>query len=324
MNTIAGPADPPQLHDRARGLLIGAGLGDAMGAAFEGRTNITDLALREHEASTRRLTYTDDTALTIAVAEHLLHRADQGGHVLNEAELASGLANTWKAEPWRGYGAAAGSLFDQVSSGASWRATATSLFGGKGSYGNGGAMRCTPIALVAKSAHHAAELGRRSALVTHMHPDAQHGAAVQACGAYFALHSPTDRPIEPQSFIERLVKTIRDPEWEERLRTVRDHLGHCDPRRAAKAIGNDVRATHSVPLALWAFLTHPDNPVEVVRQCIRAGGDTDTIASMAGALAGARHGCSAWPSNWIGRLEGSRRLHELADRLGSHHLLAPS
>ncbi len=293
-----------------------------MGASFEGRHVVTDMALREHEDSARKLTYTDDTALTIAVAEHLLHQAERGDHVLNETDLAARLASAWKAEPWRGYGMGAIEVFTKLSAGASWRATATSQFGGQGSYGNGGAMRCAPVALLAKSAHQAVELGRRSALVTHMHPDGQHGAAVQSCSAYFALHSPADRPVDPHSFLDRLIKAVRDPGWEERLHAVRERLGVSDARRVAHEIGNDVRATHSVPLALWAFLNHADKPVEVIRQCMRAGGDTDTIASMAGALVGARHGIAAWPQRWVERLEGHRRLHDLADRLGTQLAVA--
>ncbi|GAA0536687.1 ADP-ribosylglycohydrolase family protein [Saccharopolyspora thermophila] len=299
--------------DRARGLLTGVGLGDAMGAPFEGKPSVGERALREFERSPDQLRYTDDTALTIAVAEHLLSRARHGGHLLDEAELAAALVEAWTREPWRGFPRTAAGLFEQISNGMPWRDAAVAVFRGSGSFGNGGAMRCAPVALAASSAHHAAELGRRTASVTHGHPDGQEGAAVQACGAYLALHAA--QPLDTESFLSRLVRVIRDPGWARRLEAVAAQLGHRDPHRAAEALGNDVRATHSVPLALWAFLAHHDSPVDVVRQCIRAGGDTDTIASMAAALTGALRGAAGWPQSWLRRIEGMALLHELADRL---------
>ncbi|MEV0703399.1 ADP-ribosylglycohydrolase family protein [Saccharopolyspora sp. NPDC050389] len=303
----------PPAHDRARGLFTGVGLGDAMGAAFEGKPSVTELTLREFEHSNHQLRYTDNTVLTIAVAEHLLERASHGGHLLDEGELAAALTCAWTREPWRGFTSSAAEMFERHNSGMPWRDAAVSLFHGQSSFGNGGAMRCTPVALAAQSAHHAAELGRRTASVTHTHPDGQEGAAVQACSAYLALHDCGR--LDPESFLDKLAHEIHEPEWVRRLHAVAAQLGHRDPHRAAEALGNDVRATHSVPLALWAFLAHVEAPADVVRQCIRAGGDTGTIASMAAALAGALRGAAGWPQSWLRRIEGLPRLHDLGDRL---------
>ncbi|MGI8306162.1 ADP-ribosylglycohydrolase family protein [Saccharopolyspora hattusasensis] len=300
-------------HDCARGLFTGVGLGDAMGAPFEGKPSVSELTLREFEHSNHQLRYTDDTALTIAVAKHLLERARLGGHLLDEGELAAALACAWNREPWRGFATSAADLFGQLNSGVPWRDAAVSMFRGQGSFGNGAAMRCAPVALAAQSAHHAAELGRRAASVTHGHPDGQEGAAVQACSAYLALH--TSGSLDPESFLRKLAHVIHEPGWVRRLQAVAAQLGHRDPHRAAEELGNDVRATHSVPLALWAFLGHAESPVDVVRQCIRAGGDTDTIASMAAALTGAMRGAAGWPQSWLRRLEGLDRLHDLGDQL---------
>lgn len=67
---------------------------------------------------------------------------------------------------------------------------------------------------------------------------------------------------------------------------------------------------------MLAFLRHPDQPAEAIRFAIRAGGDTDTVAAMAGAIAGARDGTRhPLPSSWIERLEAASRLIALADCL---------
>jgi poly(ADP-ribose) glycohydrolase ARH3 len=74
------------------------------------------------------------------------------------------------------------------------------------------------------------------------------------------------------------------------------------------AVGNVVTALRSVPAALTAFLRHPDSPPDAIRFAIELGGDADTIASMAGAAAGARGGRESLPGNWIDRLEDLPRL----------------
>ena len=70
---------------------------------------------------------------------------------------------------------------------------------------------------------------------------------------------------------------------------------NASPSYAAEELGNDASALLSVPAAVHAFLQDPDHPGDVVRYAIRAGGDADTIASMAGALAGARSGTHGLP-----------------------------
>ena len=64
-----------------------------------------------------------------------------------------------------------------------------------------------------------------------------------------------------------------------------------------------IHAVVAVPCALWAFLTHWQKPAECLVEAIGLGGDTDTIASMTGALAGALHGQQWLPKSWYDGLE---------------------
>ncbi|GAB3502136.1 ADP-ribosylglycohydrolase family protein [Amycolatopsis cihanbeyliensis] len=80
------------------------------------------------------------------------------------------------------------------------------------------------------------------------------------------------------------------------------------PEQAAHALGNDAFALGSVPTALTAFLAHPDDVAQAIRYAIQAGGDANTIAAMAGTLAGARNGATILPRSWIERLEAAGRL----------------
>jgi poly(ADP-ribose) glycohydrolase ARH3 len=68
-------------------------------------------------------------------------------------------------------------------------------------------------------------------------------------------------------------------------------------------IGNDVRAHHSVPAAICAFLLHADSFTDALTFAVMLGGDTDTIGSMTGAIAGALHGLQAIPEPWLSGLQ---------------------
>jgi ADP-ribosylglycohydrolase len=67
--------------------------------------------------------------------------------------------------------------------------------------------------------------------------------------------------------------------------------------------------------AMLCFLLFPDDPVSVVRRAAVTSGDSDTIACIAGAFAGAYHGINAWPGDWIERIEYRGRLQNLAEAL---------
>lgn len=305
----------PDRQDRARGLLLGAALGDALGAPFEGAVRVRREMVTAEEDAESQLGYTDDTALTLVLAEHLAERA--GDEPLDEDRLAREFAQAWAAEPWRGYGPGAQEIFRQIDEGDDWRIAARSSFGGQGSFGNGGAMRAAPVALVARELAEAAELARRSARITHAHADGESGAALQACATYLALHSDPDESLDLADILHQLGQVLCEQHWLTKLEAVTAVSPEPDPERAARWLGNGVEAVQSVPVALVAFLTNPGSPADAIRWAVLAGGDTDTIASMAGALAGARNGARGLPPAWVSRLEHADRLTAVADRLAA-------
>lgn len=294
-------------RDRALGLLLGAALGDGLGAPFEGRLAVEPEELAALEAARGVLAHTDDTALMLPLAEHVARR---GG--VDRAELAQEFARAWRAEPWRGYGGAVPHVFGLLEAGTPWERASRSTFGGQGSFANGGAMRVAPVALVATDLAHAAELGRHSAEVTHAHDDAQRGSALQAAAAYLALRGG----LGPAGVLRELASVVEAPAWRDKLAVVAELLDRRPPpERAAQALGNDVSALGSVPVALLAHLLHLDDPMGAIRYAIRVAGDADTIAAMAGALAGARSGAAALPPELVDRIEARKRLRGLAAAL---------
>ncbi len=297
--------------DTARGLLLGLLAGDCFGAPFEGGATVGEAAVRALERTGEPLRYTDDTALAFAFAAHLAEHGE-----VRIDRLAREFADTWRAEPWRGYGAGAARLFARVAEGTPWEQAAREQFGGSGSYGNGAAMRVAPAALAARDLGHAAELARRSALPSHAHEDGTLGAVCQAGAAFLAAHQDPGIRLDTAGFLGALSDTLGSARWRDSLERAGTLLrAGASPERAARELGNGVAAPESVPSAVYAFLREPDDLAACLRFAVRMAGDTDTIAAMAGALTGARCGPATLPASWRARLEGAERAVALADRL---------
>jgi len=301
---------------RVRGSILLAACADALGAPFEGAVEVDpDEVVRLLEKPPDRLRWTDDTALTLVLADHLSRR--QG--TIDQDELAIEFAAEWSRDPDRGYGAGASEQFARIAAGVSWTRTSAELFAGQGSFGNGAAMRVASVGLVPGLGLSAvAARARRSAAVTHTHPLAQDGAVVQAVAVALAARSAESAPIAVDQFLAAVAAQVRTPEFRSALAQVQALTRRCaTPSQVAEAVGNGVNAVQSVPAALAAFLASPEWPREVVRFAICVGGDTDTIAAMAAAICGARRGEKDLPVLWGLRVEASRRLSRVASALAT-------
>jgi len=138
-------ADPATatLRSRYRGAILGAAIGDALGAQYEGTARLLPEEIQYLLTDPHDLRYTDDTAMTIALAESLIAF---GG--FDPDHMASTFADAFWAEPGRGYAGGPPAMFEEMRKGRTWREASRSEYEG-GSFGNGGAMRVTPAALFA-------------------------------------------------------------------------------------------------------------------------------------------------------------------------------
>jgi len=91
------------------------------------------------------------------------------------------------------------------------------------------------------------------------------------------------------------------------------------PSDVAAATGTGITGIEAVPAAIAAAALNLDSFADTVRFAIGLGGDTDTIAAMAGAISGARLGEDAIPAAWLRRVEGVEKARELADRFAAAH-----
>jgi poly(ADP-ribose) glycohydrolase ARH3 len=300
-----------QLRAKFRGSLLGVAVGDALGAPFEGAWAVQRRDLQRLEGESGPLIYTDDTHMTLGVAESLVERRGFDG-----AHMAAVFARNFAAEPWRGYGAGPPQVFRLIEGGVPWDQAGRALFGGSGSFGNGAAMRVAPAALLAfRDLEQVAWLARQTAVITHSHELGLEGAVLQASAIALLLQHPPDIPLDGRVFLDELRAQMRAHLYLQKLEHIQALLPDSPRGEVIAQLGNGIEAYEAVPAALYAFLRQAGSFSEVVAYAISLGGDTDTIASMAGALAGAHLGERAIPAAWREQVEGAARLRELADAL---------
>jgi poly(ADP-ribose) glycohydrolase ARH3 len=334
------------LRDKFVGSLLGVLVGDTFGAPVEGWTaeRIGDVlhilstvpanspyrglydnvvgVLSGHVAPGRG-GYTDDTQMTIAVAESLIARGGFDGE-----ETAACLAASCDGK--RSYGPGVYSVLQSLRRGVPWQEAGTRLFGGEGSLGNGGAVRIAPVALLYHDAAPAClrKYAELCASITHTHPLGKEGAALLAAAIIAALHRDVSQPFDAAAYLRELYAFVSPSAtvYRDALGTIHRLLERNPTHREiADTLGCRIEAPQSIPTAIYAFAAHPHSFREAVLFAIRVGGDTDTIGAMCGAIAGAYHGAAAIPPEWLRVVEtdgkGRDYLRGLAERLYALSLL---
>jgi poly(ADP-ribose) glycohydrolase ARH3 len=300
------------IREKYRGAIFGAAIGDALGSVYEGTPRLVHEEIEYLLSDPHDLRYTDDTAMTIAMAESLIARG-----AFDQDHMAETFAAAYWADPGRRYGGGPPWIFEEMMNGKSWRHASLSLYDG-GSFGNGGAMRVSPAALFAAPDLDAvAAIAAGSARITHAHPLGTEGAEHQAVAVALALASDPQVRLETAAFIETLLPRVHSEEFHTALCAVAELITSGDRDEAVHRLGHGVSAVQAVPVAIWCFLRNPESFVETAFCAITVGGDTDTIASMACAISGARLGESAIHEIWRLRIEGRAKLQSIADALTS-------
>jgi poly(ADP-ribose) glycohydrolase ARH3 len=292
------------------GCLTGTAIGDSLGARREGRGMSRSEDIISLAEKLEQLIYTDDTHMTIGIAESLIESKGFDGE-----HMAQTFIKNYKAEPWRGYGPGPPRIFGMIESGEAWGSAANRLYQG-GSFGNGSAMRVAPVGLLySYNMEKLREVAYQSSSITHSHELGKEGAALQACAVALALNTPSDEEIDSEAFLSSLQNFIQDRLYKEKVAQIRELLGEQDKAKVVDVLGNGIEAPRSVPTAIYCFLSQPKSYKDTVVYAISLGGDTDTIAAMAGAISGAYLGIEAIPSKWRVKLENREYIEALAEKL---------
>jgi len=293
------------LRERFRGCLLGLAVGDALGAPFEGRRDVKDHQVWRLVQERPLLRYTDDTHMAIGVAESLIACGRFDGQHMAEA-----FVRNFEEEPWRGYGPGPPRVFQKIKAGIPWDSAAETIYPG-GSFGNGAAMRVAPLGLFfCRDFKLLKEAAALQSKITHSHPLGMEGAALQAFAvALAALHGPS---YPPRELLARLQTFTEEEIYLRKLKELEDLLGEPNASVVALRLGNGIEAFNSVPTAICCFLRHPNSFQKTVVEAVCLGGDTDTIAAMAGAISGASLGLEKIPQQWLQKLENKDYLDKLA------------
>lgn len=227
--------------------MYGAIIGDIVGSVFEHahppiKTTVFDLF-------SSRSFFTDDTVLTCAVADAILNHKEYGSTILQYG----------RAYPGRGYGG----RFKR------WLFTDPPI--PYGSFGNGSAMRVSPVGFAFDTIKSVLLEAEKTAVPTHDHPEGVKGAQATALAVFLARTGSTKEEIRNE---------------------ISSRFGYdlnrtCDQIRPAYKF--DVTCQGSVPEATIAFLDSTDYE-SAIRLAISLGGDADTLACITGGIAQAFYG----------------------------------
>ncbi|MCX5733061.1 MAG: ADP-ribosylglycohydrolase family protein [candidate division NC10 bacterium] len=225
--------------------MLGAIAGDIVGSVYENlRTKKKDFRL-----FTPLSIYTDDTVLTVAIADALLSDNDYGRTIKSYA----------RRHPLRGYGPKF----------MLWMLSPSTR--PYNSLGNGSAMRVSPVAHAFGNEREMLEQAKRSAECTHNHPEGIKGAQATALAIFMARNKASKQDIR------EAISTRYGYDLSRRTEDIRPGY-----RISLTCPG-------SVPEAIIAFLDS-DNFEDAIRNAVSLGGDADTQAAIAGAIAEAFYG----------------------------------
>ena len=226
------------------------------------------------------LRYTDDTLMARGLVESLLRRGE-----FDPDDMAA----VWARDArWtRGYGPGTRRVLKRIARGHEWRDGGPAHVLPGGSWGNGAAMRAAPLGLFyAGDPELLDRVAAEASAVTHAHPEGIDGGLLLAHAARLAAAGALS--------LEEISVRCRTDAFRRRLDEAGALLARPDatPRDLARELGRAVRARDSAVTAVAVYLRHRDGTFDaLVDECAAIGGDVDTIAAMAGALFGARHGC---------------------------------
>jgi len=221
--------------------LYGSLAGDIIGSRFE-RHNIK---IKQFELFATKSHITDDSVMTIATADAIINNIPYGTSY-----------HMW------------GNRYPRAGYGFSFRRWLTSSSPTPyNSWGNGAAMRVSPIGFVANEMNDVLNMAKLSAEVTHNHPEGIKGAQATA-GAIFLARANTEKSNIKKEIEEKFGYDLSS----KKLENIRPFYEF------------DVSCQGTLPVALLAFL-ESNNYEDAIRNAISIGGDSDTIATITGGIA---------------------------------------
>jgi ADP-ribosylglycohydrolase len=297
--------------DKAKGVIFGLAIGDALGWPTEfmtmpkikakyGPVGITELQ--------EPAIFTDDTQMSIAIAEALVRAGEKDIDSIMAAVKDEFIKWSHSPENNRAPGNACLEGVSNLEKGIHW-----SKSGVPDSKGCGSAMRSAPIGyLYQQHPEKLREVAHATGICTHGHPTADAACIGSAYLVKLALDGIKTKDVIPQ-----LLKFTSDisSEFDQEILKVEECLGWVDEEKALEYLGEGWVGEEAVALALYCFLKYPDNYKKSVLRGANTNGDSDSIACIAGSISGAYFGINAIPAEWVCQIEKAQYLTNLSVRL---------
>lgn len=262
-------------------LLMGTVLGDIAGSIYEfNPRKTTDIDLQDEG-----MDYTDDTIMTIAVADWILNdkKHTKKGLVTRMQEWGRKYPN-----PMGAYGG----MFSQ------WLTSNNPK--PYNSWGNGAAMRVAAVGFAFSTLEETLEVAKKSAEVTHNHPEGIKGAQATAAAIFMARTGCSKEDIR---------------------RYISGNFGYdlnrtCDDIRPTYSFDGSCQGT--VPESIIAFLDSKDYE-DALQLCISLGGDADTMGAITGAIAGAYYGKMTYALHEFGMYKLPDDIKDVISKFDYYH-----
>lgn len=286
-----------KLRNRIAGCLLGGAIGDALGGVYEGsRLSVPD---------DRALQLSDDTQLTLATCEAIIECSG----TIDPETIAARFATWHRASRITGLGASTLKALTELVAGGHW-----ALVGRKGerAAGNGAAMRSAPLGFCVDPGDRTARQTIRDvSRITHHHEEAYAGALAVVIAVRAAYNGAWTGE---NDLIPILIEGLPDTQFRDQLL----RLPRLDERRDLKALaqltGTSGYVIESVPLALaGASLIGQLEFDTLIKELISCGGDTDTIAAIAGQVAGTLIGKRFLPRELLGQVPQRDLIESIAE-----------
>lgn len=318
LNTADIPVLPPTVRSRILGAVLGAAVGDALGHPTEflsheqirtrfGPDGVTGFELWWERDGRRFAPYTDDTQMAEIVLRALVsHARDAADMEPVMEEIANGFAR-WSVEPQGGHrapGTACMRGAGRLRAGVPWREA-----GGADDGGCGSVMRAYPFGLlfyddIERAEHWAVEHSR----MTHQHPIALAACAAMAVGIVHEIHGTAPAAVlsamvDASGRYDAGTATMAE-------KAVDDASAGADPVEVLERL-QGWAAHEAIAAAMFVVARHEHDPRGALLEGANADGDSDSIATLAGALLGARLGLEAIPPDWVRDVERTDELRSL-------------
>jgi len=316
-------------RDKVWGMLLGVGVGDALGRPVEGWTcedvrctfgRIEKYIVPEGWPADRKAgTTTDDCQLSIAVADGLLA---SGGKLEMDAQVQAHI-NAYN-ESVQGWGPTTFGVARRLVQGVPWRQA-----GARGGRiigtGTGAVMKLSATALLlVQRVPGAVRFIANLVSMTHQTSVAVSAGLAHVSGLSYCLQVEPAK-FDAAEFVRVVVEaskrgrryfpdTLTEENITERFGLCHDFAEWPPERCVAEMQNGRNHVYHSLPFTYLFFLRQPKS-VESLYDVVSAGGDTDTNGSMAGSLLGALNGKAVFPTHHMEELEGGDRLVRTANRL---------